>query len=156
MYKLEDLNLKEESELNYSWQSAKEEKERYHALFAQAEKEAASAEETVARTKGELDSVLAQYGFASVEDFRSILLEREVLETREKENRDFFTELALLKQTAETSSIRKFATSLQLLFSEAKSSLQGVKKASEVFQSQMLLIFQHGSARKLSFPLTKL
>ena len=93
---------KEETELTDSWQNTKEEKERCHALFAQAEKETVSAEKVAVQTKTELCSALEQYGFISMEDFRSILLERKILEAREKENHDFFTELALLKQTAET------------------------------------------------------
>ena len=141
---------KEESELNENWQKTKEEKERYHALFSQAEKEAASAQETAVQTKAELCSVLEKYGFASIEDFRSILLERNILEEKEKENRDFFIDLALLKQTAETlqqqckekdpvdlSALEEEKDSISLQKETAKQNADVLKQENAVFENNL-------------------
>ena len=92
----------EEMSLNENWQSAREEKERFTALLEQAKAEMISAEKMAAETKARLEKVLLQYGFENMEEYHSVLVERSVLEKAEEENRQFFSDLALLKQKADT------------------------------------------------------
>ena len=90
------------SAVTAEWQDARESKERFAALKEQAEKEILSGEKTVQEAKEKLDEALLIHQFATLEDYRSILVERTVLEQAEEDNRAFFSNIALLKQTADT------------------------------------------------------
>ena len=99
-----ELTVAEETEsaLEMEWQNVREEKERFSALDQQAEKEILSAEKMGEETTERLSEVLVQYGFKDVDDYLSVLVERTVLEEAEAENRSYFSDLALLKQTVDT------------------------------------------------------
>ena len=99
-----ELTVAEETEsaLEIEWQNVREEKERFSALDQQAEKEILSAEKMGEETTERLSEVLVQYGFKDVDDYLSVLVERTVLEEAEAENRSYFSDLALLKQTVDT------------------------------------------------------
>lgn len=100
----QELTAAEEAEtvLTMEWQKVREEKERFSALDQQADKEILSAEKMVAEAEKRLAEVLAEYEFKDMEAYRSVLVERVVLEEAEAENRNYFSDLALLKQKADT------------------------------------------------------
>ena len=91
-----------ESLLIESLQTQREEKERALALKIQAEKEAAEGTKAAETAEQNFQLALAENGFKNQDDYRLILTERAVLEKAEEENRKFFLDLALLRQTAET------------------------------------------------------
>ena len=92
----------EEMTLYESWEKTRGEKERFAALLEQAKTEICSAEQTVSDTEAQLEKVLAQCDFESIKEYHTVLVERAVLEKMEQNNRQFFSELALLKQKADT------------------------------------------------------
>ena len=92
----------EEMTLYESWEKTRGEKERFAALLEQAKTEICSAEQTVLDTEAQLEKVLAQCDFESIKEYHTVLVERAVLEKMEQNNRQFFSELALLKQKADT------------------------------------------------------
>ena len=92
----------EEMTLYESWEKTRGEKERFAALLEQAKTEICSAEQTVSDTEAQLEKVLAQCDFESIKEYHMVLVERAVLEKMEQNNRQFFSELALLKQKADT------------------------------------------------------
>ena len=92
----------EEMTLYESWEKTRGEKERFAALLEQAKTEISSAEQTVSDTEAQLEKVLAQCDFESIKEYHTVLVERAVLEKMEQNNRQFFSELALLKQKADT------------------------------------------------------
>lgn len=92
----------EETALEMEWQNVKEEKERFFALGEKAETEILSAEKMMAEAEGHLSEVLAKYAFKDMDAYLSVLVERTVLEEAETENRTYFSDLALLKQKADT------------------------------------------------------
>ena len=93
---------KEESQLLNDWQNKREEKERFQTLLEQAKKELGSAENVFVEKQDELNLCLQKNSFKNLEEYQAILIRREVLEVKEEENRNFFTELALLKQSVDT------------------------------------------------------
>ena len=99
----EELSHAEETEsrLNEALQSYREEKERAVALKEQAEREAAEAEKTAEAAEKEFLRALDENGFESQKEYELTVPERSVLEKAEEENRKFFMDLALLKQTVE-------------------------------------------------------
>ena len=92
----------EEMTLYESWEKTRGEKERFAALLEQAKTEICSAEQTVSDTEAQLEKALAQCDFESIKEYHTVLVERAVLEKMEQNNRQFFSELALLKQKADT------------------------------------------------------
>ena len=92
----------EEMTLYESLQKTRGEKERFAALLEQAKTEICSAEQTVLDTEAQLEKVLVQCDFESIKEYHTVLVERAVLEKMEQNNRQFFSELALLKQKADT------------------------------------------------------
>ena len=92
----------EEMTLYESLQKTRGEKERFAALLEQAKTEICSAEQTVSDTEAQLEKVLEQCDFESIKEYHTVLVERAVLEKMEQNNRQFFSELALLKQKADT------------------------------------------------------
>ena len=92
----------EEMTLYESWEKTRGEKERFAALLEQAKTEICSAEQTVSDTEAQLEKILAQCDFESIKEYHTVLVERVVLEKMEQNNRQFFSELALLKQKADT------------------------------------------------------
>ena len=92
----------EEMTLYESWEKTRGEKERFAALLEQAKTEICSAEQTVSDTEAQLEKILAQCDFESIKEYHTVLVERAVLEKMEQNNRQFFSELALLKQKADT------------------------------------------------------
>lgn len=92
----------EEMTLYESWEKTRGEKERFAALLEQAKTEICSAEQTVSDTEAQLEKVLEQCDFESIKEYHTVLVERAVLEKMEQNNRQFFSELALLKQKADT------------------------------------------------------
>ncbi|MBP3307046.1 MAG: SMC family ATPase [Anaerotignum sp.] len=92
----------EETTLYESLQKTRGEKERFAALLEQAKTEICSAEQTVSDTEAQLEKILAQCDFESIKEYHTVLVERAVLEKMEQNNRQFFSELALLKQKADT------------------------------------------------------
>ena len=94
--------VEEEAALEMEWQNVREEKERFFALGEKAETEILSAEKMAAEAEEHFSEVLARYEFKDVEEYQAILVERTLLEEAEMENRNYFSDLALLKQTAET------------------------------------------------------
>ena len=92
----------EETDLYESLQKTRGEKERFAALLEQAKTEICSAEQTVSDTEAQLEKVLEQCDFESIKEYHTVLVERAVLEKMEQNNRQFFSELALLKQKADT------------------------------------------------------
>ena len=92
----------EEMTLYESWEKTRGEKERFAALLEQAKTEISSAEQTVSDTEAQLEKVLVQCDFESIKEYHTVLVERAVLEKMEQNNRQFFSELALLKQKADT------------------------------------------------------
>lgn len=93
---------KEENELSETWQETREAKERFQTLKEQADNEIRSVERTVTEAEKQLAMILQENAFESLEIYRAILPERSFLEKAEEENRKFFSDLALLKQTADT------------------------------------------------------
>ena len=91
-----------ESRLNEALQSQREEKERAVALKEQAEREAAEAAKTAEMAEKKFLLALDENGFESQNEYALTLTERSALEQAEEENRKFFMDLALLKQTAES------------------------------------------------------
>lgn len=99
----EELSHAEETEsrLNEALQSYREEKERAVALKEQAEREATEAEKTAEAAEKKFLLALDENGFESQKEYELTVPERSVLEKAEEENRNFFMDLALLKQKAE-------------------------------------------------------
>ena len=93
---------KEEQELQAAWQKNREEKERYSALREQAEKETKIAERQYQTAEKQMQEILLAQGFASYEEYQEILPERSELEQAEEDNRKYFSDLALMKQKANT------------------------------------------------------
>lgn len=89
-----------ESKCSRNMQTAGEERERFLALKEQAVQEEKTAAETVASAEKAFQNALQEHCFADREDYTSFLCERASLEAAEEENRRFFAELALLRQTA--------------------------------------------------------
>ncbi|MBR6543119.1 MAG: SMC family ATPase [Anaerotignum sp.] len=96
----------EEYKLLDDWQNRREEKERFQTLLEQEKKELVSTENVLAEKQEELKLCLQKNSFESLEEYQAILIRREVLEKKEEQNRNFFTELALLKQSADTLEIQ--------------------------------------------------
>lgn len=92
----------EETALAEAQQNARAEQERCFALQEQAEKEILSAKEAEQAAEIQLTECLQGCGFADLEQYRSVLVERTTLEKAEQANRKFFSDLALLKQKADT------------------------------------------------------
>ncbi|MCI5679486.1 MAG: SMC family ATPase [Bacteroidales bacterium] len=99
----EELSHAEETEsrLNEALQSYREEKERAVALKEQAEREATEAEKTAEAAEKKFLLALDENGFESQKEYELTVPERSALEKAEEENRNFFMDLALLKQKAE-------------------------------------------------------
>lgn len=99
-----ELSQAEETEarLNEALQSHREEKERAVALKEQAEREAAEVAKTAEMAEKKFLLALDENGVKSQNEYALALTERSVLEQAEEENRKFFMDLALLKQTAES------------------------------------------------------
>lgn len=99
-----ELSQAEETEarLNESLQSHREEKERASTLKEQAEREGGEAAKTAETAEKKFLLALDENGFESQNEYALALTERSVLEQAEEENRKFFMDLALLKQTAES------------------------------------------------------
>ena len=101
-------------------------------------------------------TAVSSYAKTTSSAFTSLkVLPASTVQTQKKASAGLKANGLMSKPTDSISSTAKYAINLLPLFSEAKNLLQEAKKASEVFQSQMQLIFQPGWARKLSFPLTK-
>ena len=99
-----ELSQAEEKEalLNDALQTTREEKERSLALKEQAEREEKEATKSAEVAEKNFLQALSENHFENQHAYDFSLTERSILETAEEENRRFFTDLALLKQTAES------------------------------------------------------
>lgn len=89
-----------ENKCSRNIQTAGEERERFLALKEQAVQEEKAAAKNAAAAEKAFQNALQKYCFADRKDYTSFLCERASLEAAEEENRRFFAELALLRQTA--------------------------------------------------------
>ena len=99
----EELSQAEErgNRVNDALQISREEKERAVALKEQADREAREAAKTAENAEKTFLLALGENGFENQNEYDFTLTERSILEKAEEDNRKFFTDLALLKQTAE-------------------------------------------------------
>lgn len=97
----EILNAEEkEANLQTALQAAREEKKHFLALRTQAEERKQTATDAVQRAEASFLSMLREKHFADVAEYEALSTKPETLMAAEQENRSFFTDLALLTQTA--------------------------------------------------------
>ncbi len=93
---------KAEQEVIEVWQAAREEKERFQTLRKQAEEMTAGCEQTMRKAEKLFLDGLKKFAFADLEQYQAVLTERTALEQAEKDNRQFFSDLILMQQKADT------------------------------------------------------
>ena len=91
-----------EADLQTALQTAREEKEHFLALCTQAEERKQTAAEAVQTAEAQFLSMLREKQFADAAEYEALLTEPGALIAAERENRSFFTDLALLTQKAKS------------------------------------------------------